>query len=173
MKRSQARCMRCAAAPSPSSTQPAIPTPPESWPHPSTSSAANSYGERRSKRRWAQHGHSRPPHTEQTTITTHLAKPRIAMRQQARTTQHPQQERPSTMWTGTVDAIQVMIRPLPLLLKPRVRIRSLWWTRPDSNRRPTRCKRVALPAELQVQAQKPRRHSHCYYCCASCACMNA
>ncbi len=41
-------------------------------------------------------------------------------------------------------------------LSPRraqVRIRSLWWTRPDSNRRPTRCKRVALPTELQVQVQ--------------------
>ena len=74
--------------------------------------------------------------------------------------QHPQQERPSTMWTGVVDAIQVVIWLLPLLLRPRVRIRSLWWTRPDSNRRPTRCKRVALPTELQVQAQTSRGHGH-------------
>ena len=120
VKRSQARCIPCIAAPSLSSTQPVIPTPPESWPHPSTSSAANSYGERRGKRWWAQ---------------------------------PLQQERPSTMWTGVVDAIQVEIWLLPLLLRPRVRIQSLWWTRPDSNRRPTRCKRVALPTELQVQVQ--------------------
>ena len=32
-----------------------------------------------------------------------------------------------------------------------------WWTRPDSNRRPTRCKRVALPTELQVQVQTSPR----------------
>lgn len=129
MKRSQTRCTRCTAAPSLSSTTPATPPSPVSWPRPSTSSVVGSYGERRSRRRWAQ-----PP----------------ARRQTAK---HPQQERPSTMWTGAVDAIQILIWPLPLLLRPRVRIRSLWWTRPDSNRRPTRCKRVALPTELQVQVQ--------------------
>ena len=36
----------------------------------------------------------------------------------------------------------------------------LSWTRPDSNRRPTRCKRVALPTELQVRGLdgRPGRH---------------
>ena len=85
--------------------------------------------------------------------TLRLTRQRRGARWTTHTAQHPQRERPSTMWTGVVDAIQVVIQPLPLLLRPRVRIRSLWWTRPDSNRRPTRCKRVALPTELQVQVQ--------------------
>ena len=150
MKRSQVRCMQCAAAPSPLSTQPAIPTPPGSWPHPSTNSAASSYGERHSKRR----------RESRASRTLRLTRQRRGARWTIHTAQHPQQERPSTMWTGVVDAIQVVIWPLPLLLRSRVRIRSLWWTRPDSNRRPTRCKRVALPTELQVQAQTSRGHGH-------------
>ena len=88
VKRSQTRCIRCAATPSPTSIPPATPPSPVSWPHPSTNSAADSYSERHSKRRWAQYP---------------------ARRQTAKC---PQQERPSTMWTGVVDTIQVVIWPL-------------------------------------------------------------
>ena len=47
------------------------------------------------------------------------------------------------------------------------RSRRTWWARPGSNRRPTRCKRVALPAALRARGQgyaprpqPPKRRAH-------------
>ena len=47
------------------------------------------------------------------------------------------------------------------------RSRRTWWARPGSNRRPTRCKRVALPAALRARRQgyaprpqPPKRRAH-------------